>query len=217
MDFVDNTDRDCSTCKLGKARRDSHKSSKNEVHRIGEVVSGDWIEKLQPGSNGETISLQLIDWYSRKAWTYQLTTKEHAMNYATYVRNLSPVAGLDNVPEHIWTGRRPDVSHLRIFGETCFPRIPNKDQKSKLLPRATTATFVGFDEQSRTYRCLDSITNGLILAPHVQFMKTPKLPTINLDPWNNGVKARSDRDTRYKYRQHHPSLRSSAEHVLYLQ
>jgi hypothetical protein len=267
MHFSDHNECDCETCKLGKAKRDSYKSSKNEVNRIGEVISGDWVEKLQPGINGETISLQLIDWYSRKAWTYQLSTKEHiqgyvidllkeintytgrpvttllldqgsnftsnalkefckdtgtklhyspvdtpepngrverlhatlvedvrcmliqsglplaywpyAIDYATYVRNLSPVAGLDKVPEHIWTDRRPDVSHLRIFGETCFPRIPNKDQRSKLLPRATTATFVGFDEQSRTYRCLDTDTNGLILAPHVQFMKSPKLPTIN--------------------------------------
>ena len=221
------------------------------------MISGDWQDKLTPGINGETISLQLMDWASRKSWAFQLKrkseiqdtvinllniiktqlghpvktlfldqgtnftsraisdyckqegiyltflpvdTKElmgrierlhrthlddvrcmlaqsglpldwwpYAMDHSNYTRNYCPVAGLDKVPNHAWSGHAPEVSHLRAFGQVCWPKIPSKDIANKFQPLATSAIFVGCDEQSRTYRCLDSITNGLILAPYVKF------------------------------------------------
>ena len=147
-----------------------------------------------------------------------LTYWPFAMDYATYVRNMTPVAGLDRVPQHIWTGRKPNVAHLRVFGETCFPRIPNKDQQSKLLPRATRAIFVGFDEQTRTYRCLDSSTNGLILAPHVQFMMRPELPNVNTSRYSDEsyLFTAQDPDTELptnpQSRNPHPDLIDSSIH-----
>lgn len=66
---------DGEACFAGKAVKDPHKSSTNIVADIGDVISGDWQDKLSTAMKGETISLQLMDWASRKSWSFQLRKK----------------------------------------------------------------------------------------------------------------------------------------------
>jgi hypothetical protein len=50
-----------------------------------------------------------------------------ALLYAIHVRNLSPTSAIqDRIPAHVWTGRKLDVSHLRVFGSTAYINIPKK-------------------------------------------------------------------------------------------
>ena len=93
--------------------------------------------------------------------------------------NLSPHSALQQtVPYQLWNERKPDISHLHMFGETCFPTIMPKDQISKLHPRATKAIFVGYDEVKKAYRCYDESTKSIILTPSVTFTKNVEWPTI---------------------------------------
>ena len=39
---------------------------------------------------------------------------------AVYVRQRSPVAGRNNTPYELFTGKQPDVSHLRVFGVRAY-------------------------------------------------------------------------------------------------
>ena len=86
------------------------------------------------------------------------------MDHSNYTRNICPVSEHDKFPNHAWTGRVPDVSHLRAFGQVYpnpNPNVTSNDIKNKLEPLATSAIFVGYAEQTRIYRCLDNLTYGL--------------------------------------------------------
>jgi hypothetical protein len=47
-----------------------------------------------------------------------------AVRTAAYVRNRSPAAGKVGTPLEIFTGRKPDVSHLRVFSCKAFASCP---------------------------------------------------------------------------------------------
>lgn len=68
-----------------------------------------------------------------------------AVGTAAYLRNRVPNRGITNTtPYSEWFGRKPDISHLRIFGTKAFVRIPDSMRK-KMDPKARKAIFVGYD------------------------------------------------------------------------
>jgi len=69
-----------------------------------------------------------------------------------YVQNRSPHRILgDNTPEEAFTGAKPVVSHLRIFGCPMYIHVP-KDKRTKLDPSGNKGTFVGYSDTSKAYR-----------------------------------------------------------------
>ena len=57
----------------------------------------------------------------------------------------------DKTPEEAFTGKKPQIDHLRIFGCTTFSHVP-KDLRRKLDPMAEKGIFVGYSESSKAYR-----------------------------------------------------------------
>ena len=49
------------------------------------------------------------------------------------------------IPEEIFTGENPEVSHLNIFGFSIYIHIP-KEKRSKLDPSGKKGFFVGYSE-----------------------------------------------------------------------
>ena len=79
-----------------------------------------------------------------------------ALATATYLRNRSPTkAVLGMTPYEAWHGKKPNVSHLRIFGSICFSHIP-KDERRKLDVKAKKAIFVGYGTEVKGYRLFDT-------------------------------------------------------------
>jgi hypothetical protein len=69
-----------------------------------------------------------------------------------YVQNrLSHSAlGFKN-PEEMFTGKKPEVSHLKIFGCPVFIHIP-KENRNKLEPSGKKRIFVGYCEVSKAFK-----------------------------------------------------------------
>jgi transposase InsO family protein len=68
-----------------------------------------------------------------------------AVNTAAYVLNRCPTKKLkDNTPEELWTGHKPSVKHLRIFGSICFRHIPD-EKRRKLDDKSEKLILVGYD------------------------------------------------------------------------
>jgi hypothetical protein len=66
-----------------------------------------------------------------------------ALTHATHLHNVSPTRALDDMtPEEAWSGNKPDVSRLRVFGCEAFVHIPDK-QRTKLAARSLICTFLG--------------------------------------------------------------------------
>jgi hypothetical protein len=71
---------------------------------------------------------------------------------AIYVQNRSPYRILkDMTPEEAFSGKKPNVENLRIFGCLIYSHIP-KDKRNKLEPSGKKGIFVGYSDSSKAYR-----------------------------------------------------------------
>jgi hypothetical protein len=69
-----------------------------------------------------------------------------------YVQNRSPHRILkDMTLEEAFSGKKPNVENLRIFGCPVYFHIP-KDKRNKLEPSGKKGIFVGYSESSKAYR-----------------------------------------------------------------
>jgi hypothetical protein len=62
-----------------------------------------------------------------------------AMQVACYLRNRSPAAGKSKTPHGMFSGKKPDVSHLK----SVWAKVPDQ-QRKKLNPKAVKGIFVGY-------------------------------------------------------------------------
>jgi hypothetical protein len=62
---------------------------------------------------------------------------------AVYILNRSPIKALNGgTPYEAWHGRKPTVSHLRVFGCLAFGK--ELDHIDKLDDRSTPGVFIGY-------------------------------------------------------------------------
>jgi hypothetical protein len=75
-----------------------------------------------------------------------------AASTTVYIQNRCPHKVLDaKTPEEVFTGCKPSVEHLRIFGSPVYIHIP-KEKRTKLEPSGKKGIFVGYSETSKAYR-----------------------------------------------------------------
>jgi len=95
----------------------------------------------------ERVHMMLIDTELPNAYWWD------ALQYATHLHNVSLTCSLsDCTPKESWSGNKPDVSCLRIFGCKAFVHIPNK-LCGKLSAKSLVCTFIGYAQQRKAY-CL---------------------------------------------------------------
>ena len=56
-----------------------------------------------------------------------------------------------STPEEAYSGKRPDISHLRIFGSPVYMHV-TKDARRKLDPTAEVGIFLGYTDTPHNYR-----------------------------------------------------------------
>eukprot|EP00253_Pinus_taeda_P016640 PITA_16640 len=75
-----------------------------------------------------------------------------AANTVVYVQNRCPHQALGSkTPEEMFTGKKPDVSHFRIFGSPIYFHVP-KEKRNKLGASGKKGIFVGYSENTKSYR-----------------------------------------------------------------
>jgi hypothetical protein len=73
---------------------------------------------------------------------------------AVYILNRSPTKALNGRTSYeVWHGRKPAVSHLRVFDCLAFGK--EIGHIGKLDDRSTLGVFIGYAEGSNAYRILD--------------------------------------------------------------
>lgn len=95
-----------------------------------------------------------------------------AVMTAIYLKNRSPTAALSGrTPEEVWTGSKPDLSHLHVFGCIAYSLVPEQKRR-KLDPKSKRFLFVGYSETSKGYRLLDpSAPKNVVLSRNVVFIE----------------------------------------------
>ena len=56
-----------------------------------------------------------------------------------------------STPEEVFSGKKPDISHLNIFGSPVYIHVTNNARK-KLELTAEVGIFVGYTETPHNYR-----------------------------------------------------------------
>ncbi|XP_014506332.1 uncharacterized protein LOC106766088 [Vigna radiata var. radiata] len=112
-----------------------------------------------------------------------------AVMTTTYVLNLSPTKRLNGVtPEEAWTGVKPDVKHLKIFGSLYYKHVPEQLRK-KLDDRGIPLILIGYHVTSG-YKLYDPIICATSFSREVKVdearewqweLKKKEGPTIELE------------------------------------
>ena len=71
-------------------------------------------------------------------------------------------------PEESFTGKKPEVSHFRIFGSLTYSHVPS-EKRTKLEPTAEKGIFVGYDETSKAFRIYLPSQRKVVVRREVKF------------------------------------------------
>ena len=92
-----------------------------------------------------------------------------AVATAVYILTLSPTRAVpDQTPYVAWTGRKPWVSHLKIFGCIAYALV-DAHKHCKLDEKSVKCIFVGYSTNSKAYRLYDPINCKVIISRNVIF------------------------------------------------
>ena len=68
-------------------------------------------------------------------------------------------------PEEKWSGRKPNFSHLKIFGCVCYVHV----LRTKLDSKSEKCIFIGYTKEQKGYRCYNPNTKDLKVSRDVVF------------------------------------------------
>jgi hypothetical protein len=84
-----------------------------------------------------------------------------------YLKNRSPTKSVPTTPYEAWHHQKPNLSHLRIIGTTCYVHIP-KEKRIKLDDNAHSAIFLGYAGTNQ-YQVWDLIREDIVVSRDVVF------------------------------------------------
>ena len=74
---------------------------------------------------------------------------------ACYLVNISTSLVLDDKSsQDIWTGKKPSLIHLKVFGCETYVHVP-KENKSKLDKKVEKCIFIGYKDGLKGYKILN--------------------------------------------------------------
>jgi hypothetical protein len=81
-----------------------------------------------------------------------------AVSNVVYIMNRTPTTTVHGMTfEEKFIGKKPDVSHLRVFGCIAYVHVPD-EKGSKLNPKANKCIFIGCSLEQKGYRCFNLST-----------------------------------------------------------
>ncbi|KMQ86283.1 retrovirus-related pol polyprotein from transposon tnt 1-94 [Lasius niger] len=100
-------------------------------------------------------------------WEEAMRTAVYTLNRTLYLKEFNAT------PYELWTGKKPDLGHLRVFGSTAYLHVP-KIFRKKLDRKAKKYILVGYQNDSANYRLFDSKTKEIKVGRDVTFYETSK-------------------------------------------
>lgn len=104
-----------------------------------------------------------------------------AVQCAIYVQNRCPHIKLDDqTPQEAWSGQKPTVSHLKVFGSVAYAHVPDQ-RRTKLEDKSKKYIFIGYDEKTKGYKLLDPISKKVMVSRDVRVNEASEWD------WNNST------------------------------
>jgi hypothetical protein len=124
-------------------------------------------ERLNRTLVGMAKAMLLASGLPQKFWGF-------AIEAACYIRNRLPIGPGKITPEEAFTGKKPDIKHLRVFGCLAYVLKPH-EQRIKLDPNSSRTAFVGYEESTRQYRVYDPVRNLVVRSHNIDWYENERL------------------------------------------
>ncbi|MCO5555990.1 hypothetical protein L7F22_009534 [Adiantum nelumboides] len=86
-----------------------------------------------------------------------------------YTMNRTPTAAVhDMTPEEKFIGKKPNVSHFKVFGCIAYVHVPD-ELRITLEPKAEKCVFIGYFVDQKGYKCYNPITRQVRVSRDVVF------------------------------------------------
>ena len=92
----------------------------------------------------------------------------HSLLTSIYLLNRVPSKTVPTTPYEIWHGKKPSLSHLRIWG---CPAHVKRQQADKLEFRSFRARFIGYPKESLGYYFYIPEDHNVIVSRHAIFLE----------------------------------------------
>lgn len=97
-----------------------------------------------------------------------------AVNWAFYILNRCPTSAVKDItPEEAWSGVKPSVEHLRVFGCIAHAHIPDT-QRTKLGDKSHECVLFGTSSESEGYKLFDPVSKKITVSRDVIFEEDKK-------------------------------------------
>jgi hypothetical protein len=105
-----------------------------------------------------------------------------AVSTACYLVNRSPSSALDDTtPHEVWSGKKPSLQHLRVFGCDAYVHVP-KENRSKLDNKAEKCIFIGYKDGVKGYKLWNPETKKIVYSRDVVFREVKDVSKQEFPP-----------------------------------
>ncbi|KAL8528856.1 hypothetical protein ACS0TY_006352 [Phlomoides rotata] len=105
----------------------------------------------------------------KSLWGYALET-------ATHILNLVPSKSVPKTPSELWTGRKPSLRHIRIWG--CPAYVLDKEA-DKLDPRSELRLFIGYPRETKWGLFYSPKDQWIVISTHSKFLEDDYMSNRN--------------------------------------
>nr|ABW74576.1 pol polyprotein [Boechera divaricarpa] len=147
----------------GKLKDGTNIKQEDEIKALVETQSGKKIKKLQSDGGGEFTSSEFNEFYEKEEIEREVivpyspqqngVAERKNRSLMKMARTLLADKKDDVTPIEKWSGNKPTVEHLKVFGSICYIHIP-KEKRSKLDKKAKRGIFISYSSKSKGYRVL---------------------------------------------------------------
>jgi hypothetical protein len=90
--------------------------------------------------------------------------------------NRSPSSTLvEKTPHEAWTGKKPSLEHLRVFGCDAYVHVP-KENRSKLDNKVEKCIFIGYKDGIKGYKLWNPVTKNLFTVRMLSLERLKMFP-----------------------------------------
>eukprot|EP00253_Pinus_taeda_P021064 PITA_21064 len=92
-----------------------------------------------------------------------------AVETTCYLVNRFPSSTLeDKTPQEVWTGKKPSLSHMRVFGCDAYVHVPN-EKRTKMDSKYEKCIFIAYKDGLKGYKLWNPITRKVVYNQDVVF------------------------------------------------